>query len=162
MIFYALSRYLKYSFHFKHIKDLPIIKLSCKRAQSLQSCPTLSNPMNYRPPDSSVHGILLARMLEWVAMSSSRVSSQPRDQICVFCIAGRFLTAELPGKSIKLSYIHFIIDHPVRWKGWRWWLQWPMEQEFEISKIGLFALLIFFLLIIVPLNGNKSQTYLLH
>ena len=44
-----------------------------------QSCPTLCNPMDCRPPGSSVHGILQARILEWVAMPSSRGSSQPRD-----------------------------------------------------------------------------------
>ena len=47
--------------------------------ESLQSCPTLCNPMDHSPPGSSVHGILQARILEWVAMPSSRGSSQPRD-----------------------------------------------------------------------------------
>ena len=45
------------------------------RAQSLQSCPTLCNPMDSSPPGSSVHGILQARTLEWVARPSSRGSS---------------------------------------------------------------------------------------
>ena len=49
----------------------------------LQSCLTLCNPMDCSPPGSSVHGILQARILEWVAMPSSRGSSQPRDQTCV-------------------------------------------------------------------------------
>ena len=44
-----------------------------------QSYPTLCNPMDCSPPGSSVHGILQARILEWVAMPSSRGSSQPRD-----------------------------------------------------------------------------------
>ena len=56
-----------------------------------QLCPTLSNPINY-PPNSSVHGILQARILEWVAISSSRASSCPRDQSPVVCIAARFST----------------------------------------------------------------------
>ena len=43
-----------------------------------QSCPTLCHPMDCSLPGSSVHGIILARILEWVAMSSSGVSSQPR------------------------------------------------------------------------------------
>jgi len=43
-------------------------------------------------PGSFVHGILQARMLEWVAMPSSRGSSQPRDRTLVSCIAGRFFT----------------------------------------------------------------------
>ena len=37
----------------------------------LQSCPTLRDPMDCSPPGSSVHGILQARILEWVAISSS-------------------------------------------------------------------------------------------
>ena len=49
-------------------------------AQSLQSCPTLCDPMECSLPGSSVHGIFLARILEQVAMSSSRGSSQPKDQ----------------------------------------------------------------------------------
>ena len=44
-----------------------------------QSCLTLCDPMDYSLPGSSVHGILQARILEWVAIPFSRVSSQPRD-----------------------------------------------------------------------------------
>ena len=44
-----------------------------------QSCPTLCNPMDYSPPGSSVHGISQARILEGVAVSFFRGSSQPRD-----------------------------------------------------------------------------------
>ena len=43
-----------------------------------QSCPTFCNPMDCNLPGSSIHGILQARILEWVAMPSSRASSQPR------------------------------------------------------------------------------------
>ena len=43
-----------------------------------QLCPTLCNPMDCSPPSSSVHGILQERILEWVAMPSSRGSSQPK------------------------------------------------------------------------------------
>ena len=49
-------------------------------AKSLQSCLTLCNPMDCSQPGSSVHGILQARILEWVAMPSSRGYCQPRDQ----------------------------------------------------------------------------------
>ena len=45
-----------------------------------QSCLTLCDPMDYSPPGYSVHGILQARTLEWVAIAFSRGSSQPRDQ----------------------------------------------------------------------------------
>ena len=57
-----------------------------------QSCPTLWDPMDGSPPGSSVHGILQARILEWVAIAFSRGSSQPRDRTQVSCIAGRFCT----------------------------------------------------------------------
>ena len=49
------------------------------RAKSLQSWPILCNPMDCSPAGSSVHGILQARILEWVAMPSSRGSSRLRD-----------------------------------------------------------------------------------
>ena len=53
---------------------------------------------------SSVHGILQARVLEWVAMPSSRGSSQPRDWTQVSCAAGRFFTTEPPGKPFVTSH----------------------------------------------------------
>ena len=45
-----------------------------------KSCPTLCGPMDCSPPDSSVHGISQARVLEWAAISFSKGSSRPRDQ----------------------------------------------------------------------------------
>ena len=48
-------------------------------AKLLQSCPSLCDPMDCSPPGSTVHGILQVRILEWVAMPSSRRSSSPRD-----------------------------------------------------------------------------------
>ena len=52
----------------------------------------MANPMDCSPPDSSVHEIFQARILEWVAISFSRGSSQPRDRTRVSCTAGRFFT----------------------------------------------------------------------
>ena len=57
-----------------------------------QSSLTLCDPMDCRPPDSSVHGILQAKTLDWIAMRSSRESSQARDWTQVSDIAGRFFT----------------------------------------------------------------------
>ena len=68
-------------------------------AKLLQSYLTLCDLMYYSPPGSSVHsplrihGILQARILEWVAMPSSRGSSLPRDRTQVSCIADRFFTS---------------------------------------------------------------------
>ena len=61
-----------------------------------QSCPTLCNPMNCSPPASSIHGILQARILEWVAISCSRGPSWSRDQTQVSSTAGRFFTNWAP------------------------------------------------------------------
>ena len=55
-------------------------------------------PMDCSPLGSSVHWILQERILEWVAISFSRGSLQPRDQIHVFGIGGRFFITEPPGK----------------------------------------------------------------
>ena len=59
------------------------------KVKSAQSFPTLCDPVDCSPPGSSVHGILQARILEWVAISFSRISSQPRDQTQVSHIAAR-------------------------------------------------------------------------
>ena len=47
--------------------------------------------MDCSPPSSSVHGILQARILEWIVISSSREASQPRDQTCISCIGKQIL-----------------------------------------------------------------------
>jgi len=57
--------------------------------------------VDYSPPGSSVHGILQAIILEWVAISCPRGSSQPRDQTQVSYIAADALTSEPPGKPQK-------------------------------------------------------------
>ena len=67
----------------------------CVRAKSLQSCPTLCHPMDRSPPGSSVHGSLQARILEWVAMPSSRDLPTPGitpTSLTSPALAGRFFT----------------------------------------------------------------------
>ena len=59
--------------------------------------------MDCSPLGSSVHGILQARILEWVAISFSRESSQPRDQTQVSCIAGGFFTIGATRKVLNTS-----------------------------------------------------------
>ena len=99
-----------------HISCLPHWQASQRyaaaAATSLQSCPTLCNPMDCSLPGSSVHGILQVRILEWLAISFSRGASQPRDGNCISCIsftAGGFFTAEPPGKPI-INYSHQVIQ----------------------------------------------------
>ena len=64
-------------------------------AVCIQLHPIVCNPLDCGPPGSCVHGILQARVLDWVAISCSRESSQPRDGTIISChsyLAGRFLT----------------------------------------------------------------------
>ena len=78
-----------------------------------QLCPTFCNPTDCNPPGSSVHGILQARIPEWVAVPFSRGSSWPWDQTLVSYIAGRFFTVwaireaetglSLKDKSLRLK-----------------------------------------------------------
>ena len=74
--------------------QLQLLSLSSRpfqgmHAKLLQLCPTFYDPMDHSPPGSSVHGILQARILDWVAVPSSSGTSWLRDQICnsyVSCI----------------------------------------------------------------------------
>ena len=69
-----------------------VLHAAAAAAKSLQSCPTLWDPIDGSPPGSTVPGILQVRTLEWVAVPSSRGSSQPRDQIQVSRISSGFFT----------------------------------------------------------------------
>ena len=92
-----------------------------KYDKSHQSCPTLCEPMARSLPSSSVHGILQARTLEWVAMPSFRGIFLTRGSNCRLmspALAGRFLTTratwEAPSLSFFLSYLykdnHFLLS----------------------------------------------------
>ena len=86
--------------------DEGINRMSCRQCDiawvCAQLCPALCDP-----PGSSVNGILPARTLEWVTISSSRGSSQSRDWIHVSCTVGRFFTAEPPGKPHNVILLSF-------------------------------------------------------
>ena len=72
-----------------------------------QSCLTLCDPMDCSPLGSSVHGILLAGMLKWVAILFSRGWSWPRDQTHVSCLAGEFFTIWATRKAMILVFLIF-------------------------------------------------------
>ena len=74
-----------------------------------QSCLTLCNPMNYSPPGFSVPRILQARILEWVAISFTRGSSQSRDSTWVSRFAGSFLTVW--ATTVSLFYTSHLLSH---------------------------------------------------
>ena len=90
-----------------------------------QLCPTVCDPIDCSLPGSSVHGILQARILEWVAISFSRGSSQPRDITSISCLVGRFFTTEPPEKPIwhiwVINRLLFNVawNMPLAWALWR-------------------------------------------
>ena len=74
-------------------------------AKSLQSCLTLCDPMDCSPPGSSAHGILQARILEWVVTTFSRGSSWPRDLTGISYIS-------CMGRWVLYHYHHLESPHP--------------------------------------------------
>ena len=76
--------HLSWSTH-SHQSNSDLICLICCCLVT-KSWPTLCNPMDYRPQGPSLHGIFQARIMEWVAISYSSGSSQPRDQTGISCI----------------------------------------------------------------------------
>ena len=82
-----------------------IVKNSVSSVRSSQV--RLCDPMNYGPPGSSVHGVLQARILAWVAIPFSKGSSWPRDQTQISCIAGRFFTIWATREAYAISLTSF-------------------------------------------------------
>ena len=108
-----------------------------------QSCLTPCDPVDCNPPGSSVHGILLARILEWVAILFSRGSSQPGDRTWVSGIVGRFdsLPSGPPGKPhcYIFTYLFF-------------WLCWVFIAARRLSlsgESGSYSLVVIYRLVIV-------------
>ena len=101
-----------YSFSIFLGKILSLFLYACVRAKSIQLCLTLCDPKDCDLQGSSVHGILQARILEWVAVPSSRGSSLPRDHTRVSyfsTLAGGFFT------TIRTTYfkINFIFKEKI-------------------------------------------------
>ena len=82
-------------------------------AKSLQSYPTLCDPLNYSLPGFSVHGILQAWILEWVAMLFSRGPSQPRGQTYVSCV------------SCVSCISRWVLYHIT----WHFWIDWQWSSS---------------------------------
>ena len=90
--------------------------------EAAQLCVTLCDPTDCGLPRSAVHGIFQARILEWVAISFSKGSSQPRDQIRVSRIVGRCFT--IWGREVLVDFHHAIepswrnhVHHHSAWLG---------------------------------------------
>ena len=103
--------------------------------------------MNCSLPGSSVPGILQARILEWVAISSSRGSSRPRDQLCVSCVSYTglgFLITEPPGMPRTLTYPwnllflewELVLLYPNLWNSWQ--LSYPpLNKVYFLSSLRM-------------------------
>ena len=95
----------------------PLCAVLC--AKSLQSCLTLCHPMDCSPPASTAHGILQARILEWIVMPSSRGSFRPRDQTgisyvsCIVRQAGRLFAKSTNWETISKYLLTCDIVHVV-------------------------------------------------
>ena len=100
--------YLMWKWSVLRIMWIVFTYLACMHAKSLPLCLTLCNPMDFTPPGSSVHGILQARILEWVAMPFSRGSSWPRDRTQVSRLAGGFFTYWAIRESILCTLIYLL------------------------------------------------------
>ena len=126
---------------------------SCCCCLVTKLCLTLCNPMDYSPLGSSVHDILQARILEWVAISFSKGSCWPRDRIHIACIAGRFLPLSHQGSPI--------LTLPSKEKKWMFRLSVILFYLFIYFRLSviLFYLLIYFRLNVI-LKINKTGTSL--
>ena len=102
IVFLGVSKFI--SLYILSICSLLYVVCACSL-----TCPTLCDHVDYSPPGSSAHGILQVRILELVAISYSKGSSQPRDQTQVSCIVRQifYLTTEPPGKP--LLYVNYAL-----------------------------------------------------
>ena len=124
------------------VDSLPL-KHQKVKVKVTQSCPTLCNPMDY-----TVHGILEARMLEWVPFPFSRGSVQPRDWTQVSHIAGRFFTSW----AIRVSSLSLF-------------QQIFLTQELHQGLLHCKQIFFFFFFLSVELSGKpepSGKTYLIH
>ena len=103
-----MKSFLSYQAVSLRIPSVPCTLLYHYDAKLFQLCPTVCDPMDCSPPGSSVHGISQASILEWVAISFSRGSSQPRDQTQVsyiylhWHVGSRGQALAPPGKPVIL------------------------------------------------------------
>ena len=111
-----------------------------------QSCPTLWDSKYCSPPGSSVHGVLQARIMEWVAIPFSRGSSQPRDRTWVSCIAGRcFIIWTIRG-LMPVLVKYFLLDslesqHFFFWQSRPVTTMWPSVNPFMNSRVCIIFVL---------------------
>ena len=128
-----------------------------------QSCPTPCDPMDCSLPGSSVHGTVQARILEWVAMPSSRGSSWPRDGTWISCIVGWFLTVWTTRETLQGNTKELVLVVLFSWVGGRegkvsvgivavLWCPSPASWEYALGSL---------LTDFLPLLGSKLSCHCL-
>ena len=105
--------YLSWCFTLPPSKRFPDFFEVKVKVSVAQSCPALCDPMDCSPPGTSVHGILQAIVLEWVAMPSSRGSYRPKDQTWVSCVGRQILyhLSHQGSPEISLEISKFMNQH---------------------------------------------------
>ena len=114
-----------------------------------QSCLTRCNTMDCSLPGSSVHGILQARILEWVAVPSSRASSQPREWTQISSIAGGFFTI-WASRTAQLAFTAILATS----------FPTGMSLCFLISKLGIITIFTcagFVMIQVVPESKSSGK-----
>ena len=98
--------------------NIPLIR-ACVHAKLFQLCPTLGDPTNCSPPGSSVHEILQARILEWIAISSFRRSFETRDRILISYVSciGRlphppWSNPSIPTAGTGILFLSWLLSRP--------------------------------------------------
>ena len=126
----------------------PPAHITCEWVKVAQLCPSICNPVDCSPPGFSVHEILQARVLEWVAIPFSRASSWPRDWTPVSCIAGKCSTTWATRKTPHLSLYQpyalplAIMQCPLTFLDYWWLLSRPNEHR-EILIFAFFLTSVF-------------------
>ena len=133
-----------------------------------QLCPTLYDPMDGSPAGSSVHEILQARILEWIAIPFSRGSFCPSDETQVSCTAGRFLifwaTMEAPTHTVEFCFIlvarasvdlvyyysYYYSEYSVYSDLWWGYLHWQAGDINEWNRHGDSSLVLLVTVILCP------------
>ena len=107
--------YLKlHYFHYPEKNELRGSSEKWKKVLVVESCLPLWNAMGCKAPGFLVHGILQARVKDWVAIPISKASSQPRDQTQVSCIAGGFFTIWATQESLRVKHVYIQFCNPPR------------------------------------------------
>ena len=115
--FQVMTKWINYTYTYVHSMGLnyrvssrvPMLYSEWVSEWSRSSCQTLCDPMDCSLPGSSLHGILQPRVLEWVAISFSTGSSQPRVQTRVSCIPGRRFNLWATRRSLLIIFFILLL-----------------------------------------------------